>query len=329
MNPKYFFIIFLMLILINAAAQEIPYQDTIKITVDDRLAATIAFSNYKVFIKGNSVFEDLGTLKTNILKAKTEIPIYQSYKIEYVPGKSLIIKEGENKRTYQLKNNVFETLNYTYQCNLYGKDYNMFIVFSELSDLTNVELKSRMEKWEQSLQNAHFPKNIVSTRDESKIGNVDSLLNDSSIVKFTLFPVTQKKIQFILEGGVGAALIKNQPLNSISVTSGLRFRTKGIILNDFFLTLRNFPTFNNNQIQTNNILSFGWRSNISHNNIKQNWLGIELGRVVKNEADFFGENRNVMGLSRQYGKLTVVPEIYFTGFIKKVYPGLRIEFRFY
>jgi hypothetical protein len=55
-------------------------------------------------------------------------------------------------------------------------------------------------------------------------------------------------------------------------------------------------------------------------------MGIEVGKIIRNEGNIFGKDAYKFGTLKDFGKLTLSTEFYFYDNFNKFYPGLRIEF---
>jgi hypothetical protein len=316
-------VLFFICVFSKVAAQEKTYMDTITVTVKEKVLITIATINYKTLFKEKIIYTDIYSLQSNISKIKTNIPVYQNFKIEYIPGKSLLVKEIENKKYYQLKDNKIESFDFGNECFVNGNNYTMSICFADINELLNKNLKNELEQFGQSLQKEQIKINTVSLQISVP---KDSTHNDS--LNIILYPKTQKRWEWGGQLGVGAGLIKNEWFNSLSYTLSVIHRKNGINKTSFNATIKGFPTFTNNDFENNTFAYMGVMSKMSDIGNKQQWIGFQIGTIVRNEGNFFGKDMHTIGTLYQFGMFRVIPELYFTKFLNIKYMGLQIEFGF-
>jgi len=277
----------------------------------------ISVADYDGFMKQKGILEDISAFQNSIAKIKSEASEYKNYKIDYSPGKSLVIKEGENKKVYQLKGNNIETFNFTGECNIYGADYIMRINFIDIKDLINTDIKTNVEK---TLQKMPLKKPFAGVRNFE--------INDTAITEHKELDRNSGKMdQLSIVIGIGAGVIKNQLLNDFCVTIGTTFARNGIPKYGFYLSLKDYFIFDaENKMKVDGCLSAGFKLNASKNINKQNWFGLEAGYFIKNSSKILGNDVIVVGTVKEFGRFSVTPQIYFSDGFNKYFPGLRLSF---
>lgn len=318
MKTKYILILVFLCLTLKTKAIEKTYLDTVKISIDNKVFISIATFYYRDLINDSAIFEDVAILQANISKIKSEIPEYKVYKIEYIPGKSMVIKEGENKKSYHVNKGVIEPYLFLNECVVTGNDYIMTINFLGIDDLIMCDLKAKLE---QSFQQMPKKNKMATTYNYTFSDNKLSHLKE-------LDKKNGAKDVLVLEVGIGAGMVKNQLFNNISFTLGVILPKNGMWKHNWYTSGRAFVTFDaNNDLKKNSILNLGYRVNTSKELNHQNWMGFEIGRLIRNEGRLFDKDTYVLGTIKEFGKLTLTTEFYFSDKFSKIYPGLRIEFK--
>ena len=77
----------------------------------------------------------------------------------------------------------------------------------------------------------------------------------------------------------------------------------------------------------NTFLNAGFRWNLDKDEETPDWLGFEIGYLVGQEGNLFGDNTWKVGLNWSLIKgrsISVSPHLYMTDNFKTVYPGIRV-----
>jgi hypothetical protein len=131
-----------------------------------------------------------------------------------------------------------------------------------------------------------------------------------------------------LKAGVGANLIKNQPVIDLSGELAFVFQKKGISKNQYYLTYNLLYDFiDNSKTNLNSFLNLGYRYNLSNNRDDSDWLGVEFGYLISREGDMFDKDTFRFGFNWEVGNsITISPQLYISS--EQTFPGLRIGFGF-
>ncbi len=188
-----------------------PILDSLYVDIEDKLE--LRMSIYEYADLAESVESDLKSLH-EILKVNKDIPEKTSYSIFYKPNKKLsisplgpterIIWENGKQTRYQFNN----------KCEILSDKYHLYIEYNELESLVSTNLIGKMKevidttsaiqgRFSKTYNYSFIEGSLVHNRQlDEQVGNMDMLF---------------------LKGGVGASLIKNQPVIDVAAEIGLGF----------------------------------------------------------------------------------------------------------
>ena len=330
MKSKYalFFILISITSLVSAQENQ-SYLDTIKISIDNRFKIVIATYDVKALIKSGSVQEDIALFQSNMTQIKNEIPEYRNYKIDYVPGESQAIKEGENKKSFIVKENSVELSNLNNEVFIQGQNYKMHVLFDNLTHLFEYDLRSEFDavfnEMPEKIKFANTFNYSVHNNEVTYLKEIDRKNGALDVFETTI--------------GVGAGIIKSRPMNDFTYTIGVILSRKGILHHNIFTSFRTYITFDDrNYISYNNFVNVGYRINLSKNIDKPDWIGMELGYNINN-SELFGNNTFVISTIKDFGRFNIAAQIYISKLYSEssegnvdyrynYYPGIKIGFVF-
>lgn len=288
--------------------------DSINVHIDNQMKLNMSVYDYKDL--NETVEKDLKTLQS-VLKAQNDIPKDFSYSITFRPNKMVAIDRSEPNAKVIWENGQQTHYQFNNRCTIYSEKYLLRILFNEFEKLVSDSLGYKLEEVLDStnaLQGrmaltynyAFHGKVLKHDREQDKLYGQMDLLE--------------------LKGGVGANLIKNQPVIDLSAELGLTFSKKGILKNQFYLSynqLFDFPE--QSKMNLNGFVNAGYRYNLSHTIGKPNWLGIELGYLAFKQGNLFDKNTFRLGINWEIGKyISISPQLYLSGDL--CYPAIRIGF---
>jgi hypothetical protein len=224
------------------------------------------------------------------------------------PGERIIWENGEQTR-YQFNN----------QCFINADNYQMQIQYNDFEKLISDSLITKIEKvieTTKSIQGGFSKTYNYTFQGENLIHNEE------------LDKVNGQMDIWSLRGGVGANLIKNQPVIDFTAEMGFAFSKKGILKNEYYLSYNQLSDFDgNSNINLNGFANIGYRRNLSNTVEKPSWLGVEMGFLVSRHGELFEKNTFKLGVNWEIGKLmSVSPQYYFSKNLS--YPAVRIGFGF-
>lgn len=291
------------------------YKDTLSVTIDDKIYVGMSIYDYSD-LKEN-VEKHLKVLH-EILMDNKDVPQNSPYSIHYETDKKLSISVKESTETVIWENGKQKPYKFTNTCKISAKSYFMIIEFNELEDLTSEDLINQLKEaidatvTNQSrysrLFNYSFEGDSMISSENDIIGNTGDMLS--------------------LKAGVGANLIKNQPVIDLSGEIAFTFSKKGLLKNQYYLSYNLLYDFiDNSKANLNSFLNLGYRYNLSNAKDGTDWLGVEFGYLISREGDMFDDNTFKFGFNWDVGNsITVSPQLYISK--EQTFPGLRIGFGF-
>lgn len=291
------------------------YKDTLSVTIDDKIKVGLSIYDYS-YLK--ETVEDNLEILNKILQDNNDIPVNLPYVIIYEPLKKLSIKEAESTETVIWENGKQKPYKFTNTCKISAKSYFMIIEFNELEDLTSEELINQLKEAIDTTTAQHSR--------HSRLFNYE--FKNDSIISNKYNTVGRRGDMLSLKAGVGANLIKNQPVIDLSGEVAFTFSKKGLLKNQYYLSYNLLYDFiDNSKANLNSFLNVGYRYNLSNAKDGSDWLGVEFGYLISREGDMFDDNTFRFGLNWDVGNsITVSPQLYISK--EQTFPGLRIGFGF-
>lgn len=301
---------------VTCYAQE-PFLDSIYVEIEDKIE--LRMSIYEYADLAESVDNDLKSLH-EILKVNKDIPEKTPYSIFYEPNKKLSIRPSGPSERIIWENGKHTRYQFNNKCEILSDKYHLYIEYNELESLVSTDLINQM-------------KEVIDTT--SAIQGRFSKIYNYSFVEGSLVhnrqltgPIERSSDMLFLKGGVGASLIKNQPVIDLAAELGLGFDKKGIMKNQYYLSYNLlFDFIDDSEVNLNSFVNLGYRYNLSNKKEDSNWLGVELGYLVSKQGDMFNDNTFKLGVNWEVGKyISISPQLYFSE--ELTYPAIRIGFGF-
>ncbi len=292
--------------------------DSIYIVLDNKTELNLAIYNYKNL--ADNIRTDY-TKFLSILSENNDIPDDISYSIDYNTNKTLSIKQTKGGERIIWENNTQKKFQFSNQCNIRSKDYYLKIKFNDLQALMSDSLLKRLLE---AIDKIDETNNRLSKTYVYEFQG-DKLIRDEQLDNRT------KSLDVIfLKGGLGVNLIKSEPIIDISAEIGFGIARKGILKNQYYVSYNLlFDFMEESKTNLNGFLNVGYRRNLSNNIDKPNWLGVELGYLIKNQGDLFGKNTFKFGVNWELGKyVSISPQLYLSNDGKDFYPALRLGIGF-
>ncbi len=293
-----------------------PFLDSIRVQIDNKMELELAVNDYKNLV-GN-IENNLKSLQS-ILKDSNSIPGGTSYIITYSPNKLVSIKQSGQSEKIIWKDNEMTLTQFNNQCFVQSVNYSLLIRFNNIEDLTSDNL---IEKIKAAI-------NATSAIQGRFAATYNYAFQGNNLVHYDQLDKLNGQLDALsLKGGVGANLIKNQPVVDISAEIGLLFSKKGIWKNNYYLSYNQLSFFDDkSKVNLNGFANIGYRYNFSNDIKSPDWLGVEFGYLVNRNGDLFEKNTFRLGVNWEIGKyISVSPQLYFSG--SSTYPALRIGFGF-
>lgn len=311
-------ILALMLILISGTityAQK-SFLDSIRVQIDNKMEFELEVNDYTDLAE--IIEKDLKNLQS-ILKESNEIPSEISYTITYTPDKSVFIKQSDQNERIIWEDGKTTLTQFNNQCIVKSENYYLLVRFNEVENLISDDLITKIKEvvnTTNSIQNRYAVTYNYAYEGDKLIHNED------------LDKKSGESDAIIVKGGVGANLIKNQPVIDLSAEMGLLFNKKGIWKHNYYLSYNQLSFFDvDSRVVLNGFANIGYRYNFSNDIDNPNWIGVEVGYLVNRHGDMFDKNTFRVAANWEIGRyITVSPQLYFSG--SSSYPALRIGFGF-
>lgn len=307
-----------IVLLFSSAFAQKYLPDSIHVRIDNKMEITI--SSYGYDDLWSTIKPELVSLQS-IISSNGNFENYSDCAIVYIPGKSFTITPSIPEEIIRINNGIQTNYNFTKKCEVSSSNYSLLIRFNDFNDILQ---ESFIMQIEQAIDSSA----AVNAR---YAGVYDYTFNGKQLIENNVSRSDYGQSDvMLLKGGIGVGLFKNQPMTDISAVVAFSFSKKGILRNEFYISdnlIFNYSA--NNDIYTNNFLNLGYRINISRNIKSANWIGIEAGYLITRNGDFFDKNTFRFGFNWELGKsISVAPQLYFSGDLSRMYPGLRIGFGF-
>ncbi|MBC7920261.1 MAG: hypothetical protein H7Z75_04150 [Ferruginibacter sp.] len=209
-------------------------------------------------------------------------------------------------------------------------DLRFYLIFNSLDELKTLTgtLNERIEK-ARKLAASHPKKDLFKPRYQSYI-NLDST------ARYPILAADYWKLGKIIQPGVGVGITKNQfytaLLGDVGLVPGRSRVGLRIGWHEYFF-FDNQPD-GNFTIHRNSFLNAGllffrpWRLT-SELPASSSRGSLVVGYLVRNRGDYFADNtwRLAVGMTALQ-RLRIEPELYWNGFFKQVYPGVRLNVSF-
>lgn len=135
--------------------------------------------------------------------------------------------------------------------------------------------------------------------------------------------------QIILTGGTSLENVKGEWNGSFYAKMIIQLGKKNLAKQAFSFGYEWMYDFSSGEKNINHWIDMGYQYNFSKNPNKGDWYGLNLGYLAKRNGDLFEKDSFRLGIEKKINEnINVVPQIYFHGFFKDAYPGVKIKIHF-
>lgn len=334
---RLFFLIFLIFIIPpkgRSAESNLFRADTIRIDYKSFLIE-VASSNIKDYSLTDA---NIPGLVGGLLKALENVTINSTNKSEQIVIRYSNLFDGLEQEYYELN---LETKQKTTDRMIIHKSEvlkkakgNIVLEFENCNYFIRIYLEDIMEA--ENLLTSEFSEIILNADSEIPVSkkrlNGWLILNrEGSFNTFFLNeipPLTKDMLE--LTAGIGSGWIKNEFVGDFHFRIGLCFANKGMLRNKYFAEVEAFYDFpEDGRFVNNGFLSVGYERNFSNEPGKDKWYGLSVGYLFDKNNDFFKKNTFKLAVNKRLNNsFSVLPEIYFNGFLKNMFPGVRFNVSF-
>jgi len=292
--------------------------DSVIVFVDNRVEINVAIPDYyqlkssdKVIVAMKEFIDILPDIKDQLSPGSADL-------VRFSVGSSVSVEPGDPKVIYLVKEGKLSNTGYRDLAVVSGDKFKIFITTSDLSKISDMSLSQCLEKVIDILpEKSNFAKSLYYECIDGKINALEDKNTNNGKTDFLEFSL-----------GAGAGLVKSTWVADLSFGVGVGFSRKGVTKYfPYISTNLVFDFDDENNININTFLNLGYRWNIDKKADKPDFLGVELGYLVSNQGNLFGENTFRLSLNWSPVKSVFVsPQLYISDNFSTVYPGIRIGF---
>ena len=290
--------------------------DTVIVYVDNRAEIKVAVDDYTDLAKSDSVNIALDEFRKILAEIEDQLSPEKADLVKYSFGSSLTIEPGDSKIIYLNKDGSLTNTGFRDQAIISGEKYVISITSTDLSKLADLALSDCMNKVKEQLpEKEHWPKSISYECTGGVITELENKNNSTDFLELQL--------------GAGAGLIKSKWVADISFGVSLGLNHKGMLRSPYVSTNMIFDFDPENNMSINTFLNVGYRFDVSRKEDKPDILGVELGYLISQQGELFGDNTFKLGVNWSPAKnIMVTPTLYVTDNFNQAFPGVRIGFGF-
>ena len=290
--------------------------DSVIFYVDNRAEVNVAVSDYINLKSSNNAVAALDDFKRAVAQIEDSLSPTFAELIRYSINGSVTVEPSNQKVTYLRKDGDFANTGVRDQGVIIGKDFKVFITTSDITNISDLALSECLEKVIAVLpEKSRGSKSLYYECIDGAVMNLEEKNNKLDFLEFTM--------------GAGAGLVKNTWVPDVSFGVGIGFNKKGIARFPYISSNMLFDFDLEGGTHVNTFLNIGCGWDISKQPNKKEILGIELGYLISQQGDLFGENTFKLGANWSPVKgVFVSPHLYVTDNFSTVYPGVRIGFGF-
>lgn len=138
--------------------------------------------------------------------------------------------------------------------------------------------------------------------------------------------LTSDADQILLLGGASLENVKGKWNAGIYMSMTMLLGNKGNLNHAFKFEYEWMYDFSSSKKNINHWLTLGYARNISSNPNKTNWLGLNVGYLVKRKGDLFDKDSFRIGVNKRvHRNVSIEPQLYFNGFFKDIHPGIKLK----
>lgn len=288
--------------------------DSVVIYIDNRVEINIALPEYSQLKTSQKVNETLTEFQSIMLQISMNLSAEKPEIIKYTADKKVTVSQGDPTEIYLLKKGKMSDTGFRDKAIISGDGYNITIIASDISTVTDMPLLDclrevtaqlpRQRSWSKSLYYECIDGNVKLLEDKN---------NEWDMLE--------------LSAGAGANLVRTTWVPDLTLKAGLGFNKKGMLRNPYISSNMLFDFTSENQINLNTFLNLGYSWTVNRKADKNDLLGLELGYLISQQGDMFGDNTIKFGFNWSPAKhIQVSPHVYITDDFSKAFPGIRIGF---
>lgn len=310
---KYLCLIFAISLLPTLGFSQ-PIGDSVIIYIDNRVEINIAIPDYHQLRTSNKVNEALQEFQSIMPQISMNLSAEKPEVIRYTNDKKVTVSPGDPTEIYLIKDGKMSDTGFRDKAIISGEGFRITITASDISNIADMPLLTclsevtaklpKQRSWSKSLYYECIDGNVKVLEDKN---------NEWDMLE--------------LSAGAGANLVRTTWVPDLTLKVGLGFNKKGMLHSPYFLSNTLFDFTSENKINLNTFLNLGYSWTINKKADKNDLLGVEVGYLISQQGDLFGDNTFKVGFNWSPAKhIQVSPHIYITDDFGKVFPGIRIGF---
>lgn len=291
-------------------------RDSIIFYVDNRAEVNVAVPDYISLEPSNDVVATLNDFKRVVTQIESQLSSASAELIRYSLNGSVTVEPTDQKVVFLGKDGDFTNTGVRDRGIIIGKGFKISITASDITSITDLALSECFEKVIAVLpEKSRWSKSLYYECINGEVMKLEERNNELDFLELTL--------------GAGAGLVRNRWIPDISFGVGIGFNKKGVARFPYVSSNMLFDFDLEGSTNINTFLNIGYGWDISKQTKKKEILGIELGYLISQQGDLFGENTFKLGANWSPIKgVFVSPHLYVTDNFSMVYPGVRVGFGF-
>jgi len=308
--------IFLTLCLIPVLGNSQQIGDTIIVFVEGRAEVKVAVPDYDELRTSAKPIDALREFRELIPEIANQLSTEEADLVKINVGGSITIEPGDPKITFLNNEGTLSYTGFREQAILYGDQFTIFITTAEITGLVELDLAECLKKTIAKLPKRYrWSKTISYECVGGEVKEINNANNEYDMLE--------------IQAGAGAGLIKSNWVADISFGVSLGLNHKGIPRSPYISANMIFDFDAEDKMNINTFLNLGYSFNVGDKSKKPSMLGVELGYLIAQQGEMFGDNTFKLGVNWSPAKHIVVsPTLYVTDNFSQAFPGVRIGFGF-
>lgn len=303
------------------------YPDTLLVHADKyKIEFAVKNSNHKSLT--DSISNAFNAMKDFLVENKEQLKFDPPVEIIYgidLDGKDYMgVKQIDKEKEFIVKFNEQYNIGNKSSISVAVPSHgNMKIYFDDIDDILNINIKALVS--ELKIKYPSKKKFSISPSISLAHKTHHNFYGDSLDLGVTKNNGSMHQIE--LSANYGSTLFKQTPTIDFGGTMSLLFSKKGILKYGPFLSysIKSNYDFDTEKLFNNGFLSGGFRYNFSDVLSKSRWIGFESGYLLNRRGKLFDKDTYMFGISAQYGKFVISPQVYTSDNFKQWIPGLSIK----
>jgi len=290
--------------------------DTIVVFVEGRAEIKVAVSNYENLKSSTQTINALSEFRGLIPEIANQLSSEGGDLVHFSVGGNITIEPGDLRITFLNNDGSLSYTGFRDQVIVDGDGFTIFITTADVTGLADLDLAVCLQQAIAKLPKGYrWSKTISYECIDGGIKEISDANNEFDMLE--------------LQAGAGAGLIKSSWVADISFGVSLGLNHKGIPRSPYISANMIFDFDAEDKMNINTFLNLGYSFNVGDRSKKPSMLGVEVGYLISQQGEMFGDNTVKLGINWSPAKhIFVTPTLYVTDNFSQVFPGVRIGFGF-